>query len=144
MAKLSWGKCTVKATKLGEGDPKVLIFEPKEDSTKITGEKGAKKEGKVEGGEVKYSQQSANNYNLEFTVFIDNETNLEDIDYVGGIINDEWKVEVIPEDSGAIKASFPRATLSSVVEYTAKDGILCKMTAQSLKKDNEKLLNLDK
>jgi len=132
MAVLSWGKPTIKITKLGDDTATAVTLKtPVEDSTQLTTSKGDKTEAKVEGGGIEAVKYKRNTYALEFTIRLA-KGEKKPFDDIDGVISGEWKLELTPEASDAVGITIPRCILSVEDAYTSADGITLKYTADAM------------
>lgn len=139
MAVLSWGKCTIKHSPSTAGEPTngegatwTVIDTPKEGTTKITGQKGDKKEAKEEGGATVDVRYGASTAQLVFTHFLkkDGTPFVSDHD---GIIPGEHAFQIIPEDADCIGVQIDASTGSVEKDFSSDEGILFTYTFDVLK-----------
>lgn len=133
MAILSWGKPTIKVTKIvDEGTGEATQFKtPVENSTQLTTSKGDKTEAKVEGGGIEAVKYKRNTYALEWTIRLakGEKKPVEDLD---GVISGEYSLELTPEETGAVGIKIDRCILSVEDAYTSEEGITLKYTADAM------------
>ncbi len=96
---LSWGRCEVYFKKASEDTYKKMPT-PVEDSTQLTPSTQDAMEAPVEGGELEARKAKANKYELVTQVRIGGSRD-EIIPHVNGVVNDEYSVAVVPEDTNA-------------------------------------------
>lgn len=132
MAVLSWGKPTIKVTKLDDETAQAIEFKtPVEDSTTLSTTKGDKTEAKVEGGGIEAVKYKRNTYALEWTIRLA-KSEKKPIDDIDGVITGEYKLELSAEEDGAPGITIPRCILSVEDSYTSADGITLKYTADAM------------
>jgi len=132
MAVLSWGKPTIKVTKLDDTSATAITFKtPVEDSTQLTTTKGDKTEAKVEGGGIEAVKYKRNTYALEWTIRLakGEKKPITDLD---GVVSGEYSLELTAEESGAVGITMERCILSVEDAYTSADGITLKYTADAM------------
>ena len=138
MAVLSWGKPTIKISKLdNNGDPTtwIDIDNPKEDTTTLATTQGDKLEATGEGGAQVDVMYKRSTYELNFTLFqAKNKTKpVADDD---GVITGVYAIKVQPEDKDLEGIRIDKASLSCQDSWDAQGGGLWQYTASVLVPDD--------
>lgn len=139
--KLAWGKYKAWVEFL-TGANKGKTYElptPIEDSLNLNPSKGEKMEAKIEGGEVEAAKYKPNTYNVELEIRKGNEDDgtvrTLPFEEENGVINEEVKLIVQPEDATVEGFTISRCAVSSEDSFNAKDGAKWKLTFDALKPD---------
>lgn len=137
MAQLSWGKPTIEFGMCGVNGaaPTVwtkLPYDPVQNSTKLTPNKGEKKEAKVEGGENEAVKHAKNTYVFEFEVrsALGRTKPIQDSD---GVIDGEWAIRLTPEDIACEGILIERSKPSAEETFDTENGKKWKYTFDVLK-----------
>lgn len=131
---VGWGKPTIKVKKVSGGVAWEEFATPVEDSTTLEATQGDKMEARIEGGENEAVKYKANTYQLSFQVRQVPERT-DPITEVDGVVNDEYSVQVIPENSEAIGVQIDRASVNVQTSFNAQDGLVKTYTFDALKPD---------
>lgn len=117
---LSWGKPRIRVRKIGETKWDEFAT-PVEDSTKLSTTPGDKLEAKIEGGGKEASKTKKNTYQLVFNVRQAPERT-DPIEHEDGVVNDEYEIQIIPENLKAKGRHIKRASVSVQEEFDAANG----------------------
>lgn len=134
---VSWGKPTIEIVKYENGAmPESPVWKelptPVENTTKLTTEKGDKKEAKIEGGEVIDVKVNKNKYTLELELYVTRNFTppIPDVD---GVIADNYAVRVTPEDPTLEGVLIDKAAVSVEKTWDSEIGGKLKYTFEALK-----------
>jgi hypothetical protein len=134
MAVLSWGKPRIFIQKEGETKWKELPT-PVEDSTQLATTKGDKKEAKVEGGENEDVKFAKNTYALNLNIR-QAKGRVKPIVDADGVINDNYKVVLQPEDPTNEGFCLDKTTVSVEDTWTSADGGIWAYAFDALKPES--------
>lgn len=120
MPELSWGKPRIKIGKLAANGATpsswIELPTPIENTTKLTVQKGEKKEAKIEGGENEAVKYSANIYALELEIR-SAKGRAKPVEDTDGIIEGEYAVILQPENPTAEGLQIDRCVVSVEDSY---------------------------
>lgn len=142
MAVITWGKPLVEIGVTADGAT-ATTFTPlpdiKEDTAKLTTEKGAKQEAIAEGGERVDVRYKKNKYIFECELFQKrgDEKPIEDED---GIILGNYSVRLTPEDDTLQGWLMDKTSVSVEETWSSADGTLWKYTFEGIKPKTGKVL----
>ncbi len=142
MKQVTWGKPKLEVAKFVEGgSPTSWIIVPtqKENTVKLTIEKGDKKELKGEGGEVVAVRYNKNKYKLECEVFIPHGVT-PPIEENDGIVTSEYAVRLTPENPTLDGFIFDKTSVSVEGGWTSEEGMILKYTFDALQPPTGKIL----
>lgn len=144
MAELTWGKPTLEACKLVNGEiptTPVWIKLPtqKTGTVKLTIEKGEKKEATGEGGEIVDVRYSKNKYSLECELFV-KKGDVAPIEDIDGIILDQYAIRLTPEDESLTGYLMEKTTVSVDGTWSSEEGMLTKYGFSALQPATGKIL----
>ena len=129
---VGWGKPAIKVKKVNGGVAWEEFATPVENSTSLEATQGDKMEAKIEGGENEAVKYKANTYQLSFQVRQVPERT-DPIDEVDGIVQDEYAVQVIPENAAAIGVQIDRASVNVQTSFDSENGLVKTYTFDALK-----------
>lgn len=131
---IGWGRPTIKVKKSGATSYSELPT-PIDGSTSLGTTQGEKMEAKIEGGDNEAVKYKANTYELSFQIRYapEKETKLAVISDMDGVVNDEFEVQVIPENEDAIGVQIDRASVNVQTSYNSTDGVVKTYTFSALK-----------
>lgn len=133
---LSWGKPHIKIGKYGTDGANptqwIELPTPIENTTKLTAQKGEKKEAKIEGGENEAVKYAANTYavELEIRAMKGRTKPVEDVD---GIVSGEYALLLQPENPAVEGIQIDRCVISCEDSYDSEGGTKWKYTFDVLK-----------
>lgn len=133
MAILTWGKPKieiVKSTAGVPGTPYVEVANIKEDSFKLTTNKGAKIEATLEGGDLLDAYYKKNTYTVEFEVWAVGAKPIVDND---GQVTDNYSLRITPQTVSLAGYIIPNSSVQVEDTFTSKDGKTWKYTFEALK-----------
>lgn len=137
MAVLSWGKPLLEIAPYVNGalpatPTWAALPESKENSTKLTTSKGAKKEAKAEGGETIDIRYSKNGYMFETEIFVKkgDDKPIEDVD---GVIVDNYAFRLTPEDDTLEGYLLEKAVVHVEEIWSSDEGKIWKYSFDGLK-----------
>lgn len=120
---LSWGECNAYVKKTTETDWKKEPV-PVEDSTQLTPTAQDAMEAPVEGGELEARQAKANKYELVYKVRVA-PGRTSNIEWLNGIVNDEYSVAIVPKNTAAKGIKIDRASVNVLDNiFDAKAGLV--------------------
>jgi len=132
---LSWGKPTIKITKLGTTPgTRIDIPTPVKDSTKLIPTKGTKREAPLEGGGNEDVAYEKNKYVLEFELYA-KKGRAKPVEDEDGVIDGQYKLELQPEDPTVEGIIIDKGTLSVEDTFDASIGKKWKYTMDVLVPD---------
>lgn len=131
---IGWGRPTIKVKKAGATSYSELPT-PIDGSTSLETTQGEKMEAKIEGGDNEAVKYKANTYELSFQIRYapEKETKLAVISDTDGVVDDEFEVQVIPENGDAIGVQIDRASVNVQTSYNSTDGVVKTYTFSALK-----------
>lgn len=138
MAEITWGKPKIEFAKLVNGEIPTTpntwkeLPTPKEGTTKLSTEKGEKKEAKIEGGEVIDTKTGKNKYTFEFELHIKRGFT-RDIPDVDGVVTDNYAFRLTPEDNTLKGYLFEKTSVSVEENWSSDEGGTLKYTVEVLK-----------
>lgn len=120
---VGWGRCTIRVKKYDDDTASWESFAtPVEDSTQLETEEGDKLEAAIEGGGNEAVKYKKSTYQLQFQMRQVPERT-DPITDTDGVVDDEYTVQVIPENEDAIGLEIPRAAVHVQTAFDTEDGI---------------------
>lgn len=137
MAVITWGKPLIEIVKYEDGElPSVPVWKsiptPKEGTSKLSTEKGDRKEAKEEGGVAIDVKVTANKYIFEFELY-KTRGFTPPIEEVDGVVIDNYAIRLTPEDETLEGFQFDKSSVSVETNWTSEDGETLKYTFEALK-----------
>lgn len=133
---IGWGRPTIKVKKISEVEGSYSeLPTPVENSTNLETTQGEKMEAKIEGGDNEAVKYKANTYELSFRIreAPEKAEKLKVISDKDGVVNDEFAVQVIPENEKAIGVQIDRASVNVQTSYSSEEGVVKTYTFSALK-----------